>query len=104
MWEYLGINMTVPANNKIFVFDKIVKQAANEFNIPFEAIFTSRRQPEIMRARSLVCAWAADTFQRTPTEIALRLDVNLKTAYRLINKGRKLIYSNSDLKYKDTAH
>lgn len=92
--------MIVPVNDKDFVFDDIIRQAADVFNISFQLIFTNRRQVEVVQARSLVCAWSIDVFQRLPDEVALYLGVTTKTVYRLVNRGRELIHLKPGYGYK----
>ncbi len=92
-------NIIRTAHDEDFVFENLAMQAASLCNTSHQLLFTQRRSPSVMQARSIASAWAVDVFQRTPTEIALYLGVSVKTAYRLINRGRQLICSNPGFEY-----
>lgn len=95
--------MCISNDDEDFEFTALTKQAADIFSIPVEMIFTKRRQAKVIQARSVICAWSVDIFQRTAEELSLRLDIHKRTAYRMVNNGRKLICSNSELMYKNVC-
>ena len=77
--------------------DKVVDRVANLFLLKSEEVLSSSKQPQRVKARSLLCYWAAKELEIGGASIASRLKISQSAVSRAVARGEK-IAAEMDLK------
>lgn len=75
-------------------FDKVVDQVAGIFEIKPEHILIPSKQPQRVKARSLVCYWAVKELGMNGTEVATLLGITQTGVSKAMQRGEKLALDN----------
>ena len=75
-------------------FDRVVDRVAKLFKMRSEEILNPGKQPQLVRARSLVCYWAVKELGMNGTEVATLLGIIQSSVSRAIRRGEKLALDN----------
>jgi hypothetical protein len=78
-FQYLGYDL-----------DRVVERVAELFEMKRDEILRPSKQPERVRARSLVCYWAVKVLGMNGTEAAKALGVAQSSVSRAVRRGEKL--------------
>lgn len=71
-------------------FDRVVGRVAQLFEMKKDEILRPGKQPEKVRARSLVCYWAVKALGMNGTEVAQLLGAAQSSVSRAVQRGEKL--------------
>ena len=71
-------------------FDRVVQRVAELFKMKRDEILAPGKQPERVKARSLVCYWAVKALGMNGTEVAQLLGVTQSSVSRAVQRGEKL--------------
>ena len=74
-----------------YAFDKIVDRVAQLFKMRPEEILSPGKQPERVRARSLVCYWAVKQLGMNGTVVARLLGIIQSSVSRAVRHGERLV-------------
>ena len=77
--------------------DKVVIQVAKIFGLEPEEVLSSSKQPQRVKARSLLCYWAVKELGMRGADIARRLRISQSTVSRAVVRGEKTA-SDMDLR------
>jgi putative transposase len=77
--------------------DKVADQVAEIFNLKPEAVLTSGKQPQRVKARSLLCYWVVKELGLSGAYMARRLKISKSAVSRAIVRGEKIA---ADMKLK----
>ena len=75
-------------------FDKVVDRVAKLFKMRPEEILSPGKQPERVRARSLVCYWAVKELGINGTAVAKLLGIIQSSVSRAVRRGERLALDN----------
>jgi len=75
-------------------FSAVVERVANLFDLEVNEILRSGKQPQIVKARSLICFWANRELGMTTVEIARRLGICQSAVSRSSLRGEKMAEEN----------
>jgi len=75
-------------------FDKVVDRVAKLFTMRAEEILSPGKQPERVRARSLVCYWAIKELGINGTAVSKLLGIIQSSVSRAIRRGERLALDN----------
>jgi putative transposase len=70
--------------------DKVVDRVANLFLLKPEEVLSSSKQPQRVKARSLLCYWAAKELEIGGASIASRLKISQSAVSRAVARGEKI--------------
>jgi len=76
--------------------DKVVDRVAKLFELKPEEVLSSSKQPQRVKARSLLCYWAVKKLEVGGADIARRLKISQSAVSRAVARGEK-IAANMDL-------
>ncbi len=71
-------------------FEKVLNHVASLFALKPSEILLPTKQPERIRARSLLCYWAVKELGMSATEVAHRLGIHQSNVSRAVQRGEKL--------------
>jgi len=75
-------------------FSAVVERVANLLDLEVNEILRSGKQPQIVKARSLICFWANRQLGMTTVEIARRLGICQSAVSRSSFRGKKIAEEN----------
>jgi len=75
-------------------FDKVVNRVAMLFTMRPEGILSPGKQPERVRARSLVCYWAVKELGMNCTAVAKLFGIIQSSVSRAVGRGERLALKN----------
>ena len=78
-------------------FDKVVELVVKLFQLKPEEVLSSSKQPQRVKARSLLCYWAAKELEIGGADIARRLKISQSAVSRAVARGER-IAADMDLK------
>ena len=78
-------------------FDKVVDRVAQVFKMKPEKVLSSFKQPQRVKARSLLSYWAIKELKMTGADVARRLKMSKSTVSRAVVRGEKIA---SDMRLK----
>ena len=70
--------------------DKVVDRVANLFLLKPEEVLSSSKQPQRVKARSLLCYWAAKELEIGGADIARRLKISQSAVSRAVARGERI--------------
>ncbi|MBW2028901.1 MAG: hypothetical protein JRH06_10410 [Deltaproteobacteria bacterium] len=73
-------------------FDRVVDRAAEIFEMKRDRILTPDKEPERVKARSLVCYWAVKELGMAGTSVAQILGMGQSGVSRAVRRGEKLAH------------
>ena len=82
-------------------FDKVTDRVAKIFRLKPEQIHNSGKQPQQVKARSLLCFWAVKELDMSGTEVAQKLKVCKSAVSRSVVRGEKIV---ADMNLKLVKH
>jgi chromosomal replication initiation ATPase DnaA len=71
-------------------FDSVVAQVAKVLDIGYRAVLGRDKQPQTVRARSLLCFWANRELGMSTVEISRRLQISQSAVSRAAARGEKI--------------
>jgi chromosomal replication initiation ATPase DnaA len=71
-------------------FEKVLDRVARLCDLKPSEILLPSKQPERIRARSLLCYWAVRELGMSSTEVAHRLGIHQSNVSRAVQRGGKL--------------
>ena len=74
-----------------WTLEKITERVAEIFDIEKEQVLTAGKQPDRVRARSVLAYWAIWDLGLTATEVGKYLGLSKSAVSRAANRGQKLI-------------
>ena len=77
--------------------DKVVDRVTEVFNLKPEEVLTSGKQPQRVKARSLLCYWVVKELEMSGADMARRLKISKSAVSRAIVRGEKIA---TDMKLK----
>jgi putative transposase len=83
-----------------FDIDKVVDRVATLFLLRPDELLSSSKQPQRVKARSLLCYWAAKELEIGGADIARRLKISQSAVSRAVVRGER-IAAEMDLKLKE---
>lgn len=83
-----------PLQAQGYDFDRLVDRVAKLFKMRSEEILNPGKQPQRVRARSLVCYWAVKDLGMNGTEVATLLGIIQSSVSRATRRGEKLALDN----------
>jgi REP element-mobilizing transposase RayT len=78
-------------------FDKVTDRVAKILRLKPEQVLNSGKQPQQVKARSLLCFWAVKELEMSGTEVAQKLKVGNSAVSRSVVRGEKIV---ADMKLK----
>jgi REP element-mobilizing transposase RayT len=78
-------------------FDKVVELVVKLFQLKPEEVLSSSKQPQRVKARSLLCYWAVKELEIGGADIARRLKISQSAVSRAVARGER-IAADMDLK------
>lgn len=81
-------------------FDEVANRVAKIFHLKPEQVFSSGKQPQQVKARSLLCFWASKELEMSGKDVAQRLKVCNSVVSRSVVRGEKLV---ADMKLEFTS-
>ena len=78
-------------------FNKVTGRVAEIFQLKLKQVLSKGKQPQLVRARSLLCYWAVKELEMSGTEVAQKLKVGKSAVSRSVARGEKIA---SDMKLK----
>ena len=81
-------------------FDRIMNRVAKIFHLKPEQVLNSGKQPQLVKARSLLCYWAVKGLEMSGANVAQKLNITNSTVSRSVARGEK-IASEMNLKLMD---
>jgi len=73
-----------------FGLDCVAEQVAKTLGLPLEEVWEKSRRPPVVRARSLLCYWAAKELGISATELAKRFQQTQPAVSIAVRRGEKL--------------
>jgi putative transposase len=77
--------------------DKVAERVAKLFELKPEEVLSSSKQPQRVKARSLLCYWAVKELEIGGAHIARRLKISQSAVSRAVARGER-IAADMDLK------
>jgi REP element-mobilizing transposase RayT len=77
--------------------DKVVGRVAKLFELKPEEVLSSSKQPQRVKARSLLCYWAVKELEVGGADIARRLKISQSAVSRAVARGERIV-ADMDLK------
>ena len=77
-----------------FGFSKVVERVSELLGLEVNEILRTNKQPEVVKARSLVCFWGNRELGMTTVEIARRLGICQSAVSRSALRGEKIAEKN----------
>jgi REP element-mobilizing transposase RayT len=71
-------------------FERVVARVAEVLDIDFRAVLRRDKQPQTVRARSLVCFWANRELGMSTVEISRRLQISQSAVSRAARRGEQI--------------
>ncbi len=71
-------------------FDKAVVRVAEVFHLKPEQVLSTVKQPQRVKARSLLCFWAVKELEMRGTDVAQRLKISKSAVSRAVVRGEKI--------------
>lgn len=71
-------------------FDSLAKEIASHFDLTPNEIFSAGKQPQRVKARSLLCYWAVRKLGMTTTSVADKIGLTQSAVSRSVERGRQL--------------
>jgi REP element-mobilizing transposase RayT len=71
-------------------FDRVVARVAEVLDIDFRAVLRRDKQPQTVKARSLICFWANRELGMSTVEIARRLQISQSAVSRAAMRGEQI--------------
>ena len=75
-------------------FEWLVDQVARLFDMGIEKVVRPGRYPDTVKARSVLCYWAARELGISTLELSKRLGISQPTASQSIQRGEKIVTEN----------
>ncbi len=72
-------------------FDKAVVRVAEVFHLKPEQVLSTVKQPQRVKARSLLCFWAVKELEMRGTDVAQRLKISKSAVSRAVVRGEKIV-------------
>jgi chromosomal replication initiation ATPase DnaA len=70
--------------------DKIVERVAKLFELKPEEVLSSSKQPQRVKARSLLCYWTVKKLEVGGADLARRLQISQSAVSRAVARGEKI--------------
>jgi len=77
--------------------DKVAERVAKLFELKAEEVLSTSKQPQRVKARSLLCYWAVKELEIRGADIARRLKISQSAVSRAVTRGERLA-ADMDLK------
>jgi hypothetical protein len=73
-----------------FTFEKVLRRASELFGVPIKAITSGGKQPDRVRARSLVAFWAVRGLGMNGTLVGRKIGLSQSAVSRAVQRGEQL--------------